>query len=179
MKKQQARPLVQLPTNKTRGPDSYVQRRFSRCLNSFQWNHLQTIVRSRSSLMMHRFCKGDVHEFCCLPTGMKEEAMGRTMTLKDDFGVIAWTWRAGNYLSLFLLLSLFSSSALSDIPFPKNQHFSWKTGKSSFLHFKYNQRLCFRPAHLIFIFRHFFTNLPFNLPFLTNCGECPLYLGEK
>lgn len=62
--------------------------------------------------------------------------MGRTMTLKDDFGVIAWTWRAGNYLSLLLLLSLFSSSALSDIPFPKNQHFSWKTGKSTLLHFK-------------------------------------------
>uniref|UniRef100_A0A674ML26 Thrombospondin type-1 domain-containing protein 7A n=1 Tax=Takifugu rubripes TaxID=31033 RepID=A0A674ML26_TAKRU len=51
------------------------------------------------------------------------------MTLKDDFGVIAWTRRAGNYLSLLLLLSLFSSSALSDIPFPKNQHFSWKTGQ--------------------------------------------------
>lgn len=66
---------------------------------------------------------------------MKEEAMGRTMTLKDGFGVIAWMRYTGNYLSLFLLLSLFSSSALSDITFTKNQHFSWKAGKSN-LHFK-------------------------------------------
>uniref|UniRef100_A0A3B5A609 Thrombospondin type 1 domain containing 7B n=1 Tax=Stegastes partitus TaxID=144197 RepID=A0A3B5A609_9TELE len=52
--------------------------------------------------------------------------MGWTMTLKDDFGVIAWTRRAGNYLSLFLLLSLFSIPAHSDIVFPKDHHFSWR-----------------------------------------------------
>lgn len=55
--------------------------------------------------------------------------MDWTMTLKDDFGVIAWTWRAGNYLSLFLLLSLFSIPVQSDFVFPKGHHFSWKTGK--------------------------------------------------
>ena len=58
--------------------------------------------------------------------------MGWTMTLKDDFGVIAWTRRgAGNYLSLFLLLSLFSFSVQSDIVFPRDHHFSWKAGKMS------------------------------------------------
>lgn len=55
--------------------------------------------------------------------------MDWTMTLKDDFGVIAWTWRAGNYLSLFLLLSVFSIPVQSDFVFPKGHHFSWKTGK--------------------------------------------------
>uniref|UniRef100_A0A3P8SWS5 Thrombospondin type 1 domain containing 7B n=1 Tax=Amphiprion percula TaxID=161767 RepID=A0A3P8SWS5_AMPPE len=52
--------------------------------------------------------------------------MGWTMTLKDDFGVIAWTWQAGNYLSLFLLLSLFSIPVHSDIVFPKDHQFSWR-----------------------------------------------------
>lgn len=60
--------------------------------------------------------------------------MDWTMTLKDDLGAIAWTRRAGNYLSLLLLLLLFSSSTLSDITYPKNQHFSWKAGKSNFLY---------------------------------------------
>eukprot|EP00064_Thunnus_orientalis_P002363 superscaffoldBa00000168_g2370 len=55
--------------------------------------------------------------------------MGWTMTLKDDFGVIAWTRRAGNYLSLFFLLSLFSIPVQPDIVFPKDHHFSWKTGQ--------------------------------------------------
>lgn len=63
--------------------------------------------------------------------------MGWTMTLKDDFGVIAWTRRAGNYLILFFLLSLFSIPVQSDIVFPKDHHFSWKTGKMSyFFHYK-------------------------------------------
>lgn len=58
--------------------------------------------------------------------------MGWTMTLKDDFGVIAWTRRgAANNLSLFLLLSLFSFSVQSDIVFPRDRHFSWKAGKMS------------------------------------------------
>uniref|UniRef100_A0A3B4YAH4 Thrombospondin type-1 domain-containing protein 7A n=1 Tax=Seriola lalandi dorsalis TaxID=1841481 RepID=A0A3B4YAH4_SERLL len=52
--------------------------------------------------------------------------MGWTMILEDDFGVIAWTRRAGNYISLFLLLSLFSTPVQSDILFPKDHHFSWK-----------------------------------------------------
>lgn len=55
--------------------------------------------------------------------------MGWTMILKDDFGVIAWTRRAGNYLSLFLLLSLFSIPVQSDIVFHKDHRFSWKAGK--------------------------------------------------
>ncbi|KAG8000762.1 Thrombospondin type-1 domain-containing protein 7B [Nibea albiflora] len=55
--------------------------------------------------------------------------MGWTMTLKDDFGVIAWKRRAGYYLSLFVLLSLFSFSVQSDIVFPKDHHFSWKAGQ--------------------------------------------------
>ncbi|KAM7407697.1 hypothetical protein PAMA_003439 [Pampus argenteus] len=55
--------------------------------------------------------------------------MGWTMTLKDDVGVIAWTRRAGNYLSFFFLLSLLSIPLQSDIVFPKEHHFSWKTGQ--------------------------------------------------
>ncbi|XP_029315244.1 thrombospondin type-1 domain-containing protein 7B isoform X2 [Cottoperca gobio] len=55
--------------------------------------------------------------------------MGWTMTLKYDFGVIAWTRRAGNYLSFFLLLSLFSITVQSDIVFPKDHNFSWKAGQ--------------------------------------------------
>lgn len=74
-------------------------------------------------------CERVTDEFHILPTGVREEAMGWTMTLKDDFGVIAWTRRAGNSLSLFLLLSLFSLSVQSDIVFPKDHHFSWKAGK--------------------------------------------------
>lgn len=56
--------------------------------------------------------------------------MGWTMTLKDDFGVIAWTRRGGNHHILFLLLSLFFFSVQSDIVFPKDHHFSWKAGKT-------------------------------------------------
>ncbi|XP_068186329.1 thrombospondin type-1 domain-containing protein 7B [Antennarius striatus] len=55
--------------------------------------------------------------------------MGWTMTLKDDFRVIAWTWRVGNYLSLFFLLSLCSFSVQSDIVSAQDHHFSWKTGQ--------------------------------------------------
>ncbi|KAG7502166.1 hypothetical protein JOB18_015025 [Solea senegalensis] len=62
-------------------------------------------------------------------SGVREEAMGWTMILKDDFGVIAWALRAGNYLSFLLLLSLFSSPVQSDIVFPKDHHFSWKAGQ--------------------------------------------------
>ncbi|KAM4608386.1 thrombospondin type-1 domain-containing protein 7B [Polymixia lowei] len=51
------------------------------------------------------------------------------MILKDDFGVIAWTRRAGNYLSFFFLLSLIVIQVQSDIEFPKDHHFSWKTGQ--------------------------------------------------
>lgn len=78
------------------------------------------------------FCEWNADEFPVLPTGVREEAMGWTMTLKDDFGVIAWTRRgAANNLSLFLLLSLFSFSVQSDIVFPRDRHFSWKAGKMS------------------------------------------------
>lgn len=56
--------------------------------------------------------------------------MGWTMTLKDDFGVIAWTRRRGNNHILFLLLSLIFFSVQSDIVFPKDHHFSWKAGKT-------------------------------------------------
>lgn len=55
--------------------------------------------------------------------------MGWTMTLKDDFGVIGWKRQAGYYLSLFVLLSLFSFSVQSDIVYPKDHNFSWKAGK--------------------------------------------------
>ncbi|XP_039883311.1 thrombospondin type-1 domain-containing protein 7B isoform X1 [Simochromis diagramma] len=55
--------------------------------------------------------------------------MGWTMTLKDDFGVIAWTRQAGSYLSLFLLLSLFSISVRLDNVYPRDHHFSWKAGQ--------------------------------------------------
>lgn len=131
------------------------------------------VLRLFSVKCLHCFCQRDVQEFFCLPTGMKEEAMGRTMTLKDDFGVIAWTWRAGNYLSLFLLLSLFSSSALSDVPFPKNQHFSWKTGKSTLLHFQQQPAFMYLISLHSHDFRHFSTkNL--NFPFLTFLGVLPL-----
>ncbi|KAM6984977.1 thrombospondin type-1 domain-containing protein 7B [Aplochiton taeniatus] len=53
--------------------------------------------------------------------------MGWTMILKDYFGVIARTWRAGN--NLFLLLSLLALQVHSDIDFHKDQHFKWKTGQ--------------------------------------------------
>ncbi|XP_056290680.1 thrombospondin type-1 domain-containing protein 7B isoform X1 [Pseudoliparis swirei] len=55
--------------------------------------------------------------------------MGWTMTLKDDFGAIAWTRHAGSSLSLFLLLSLVSLSVQSDVVFTKDHHFSWKAGQ--------------------------------------------------
>ncbi|KAI4805922.1 hypothetical protein KUCAC02_010515 [Chaenocephalus aceratus] len=55
--------------------------------------------------------------------------MGWTMTLKDDFGVISWTRRAGNCLGFLLLFSLVSISVQSDIVFPKDRHFSWKAGQ--------------------------------------------------
>ncbi|XP_029967914.1 thrombospondin type-1 domain-containing protein 7B isoform X2 [Salarias fasciatus] len=55
--------------------------------------------------------------------------MGWTMTLKDDFGVIARTRRAGNYLSLFLLLCVFSIPVPADLVFPKDRHFSWRAGQ--------------------------------------------------
>ncbi|XP_072253400.1 thrombospondin type-1 domain-containing protein 7B [Leuresthes tenuis] len=55
--------------------------------------------------------------------------MSWTMTLKDDFGVIAWTRQAGNFLNLFFLLSLFSIPVPSDIVLPKDRHFLWKAGQ--------------------------------------------------
>ncbi|XP_037542046.1 thrombospondin type-1 domain-containing protein 7B [Nematolebias whitei] len=55
--------------------------------------------------------------------------MGWTMTRKDDLGVIARTWQAGNILSLFLLLSFFSIPVHSDIILLKDHHFSWKAGQ--------------------------------------------------
>lgn len=79
----------------------------------------------------------DAGESCALSSGVREEAMGWTMTVRDDLGVIAWTRRAGNHLSLFLLLSLFSLSVQSDVAFPREDRFSWKAGKmpSLFLFF--------------------------------------------
>lgn len=62
--------------------------------------------------------------------GVREEAMGWTMTRKDDLGVIARTWQAGNVLSLFLLLSFFSIPVHSDIILLKDHRFSWKAGTS-------------------------------------------------
>ncbi|XP_034041977.1 thrombospondin type-1 domain-containing protein 7B [Thalassophryne amazonica] len=55
--------------------------------------------------------------------------MSWTMTLQDDFGVIAWTRRAGDCLILFFLLCIFSIPVQSDIVFPKDHHFSWKAGQ--------------------------------------------------
>ncbi|XP_061782034.1 thrombospondin type-1 domain-containing protein 7B isoform X1 [Nerophis lumbriciformis] len=55
--------------------------------------------------------------------------MSWTMTLKDDFGVIAWARRTGNFLSFFVLLSLFSVPVQSDIVFHMDHQFSWKTGQ--------------------------------------------------
>uniref|UniRef100_A0A1A8PEM2 Thrombospondin type-1 domain-containing protein 7A n=3 Tax=Nothobranchius TaxID=28779 RepID=A0A1A8PEM2_9TELE len=57
--------------------------------------------------------------------------MGWTMTLKDDFGVIACTRQAGNFLIFFLALSSFSAPVHSDISLPNNHHFSWKAGQWS------------------------------------------------
>lgn len=88
-------------------------------------------------LFLFFFCEQDADSFCVLPTGVREEAMGWTMTLKDDFGVIAWTPRAGSHLSLLLLLSLFSFSVQSDIAYPKDRHFSWRAGRR----FNYSSRL--------------------------------------
>lgn len=108
----------------------------------------------QSPLVSGHFCKWDADDFHVLPTGVREEAMGWTMTLKDDFGVIAWTRRAGSNLSLVLLVSLFSFSVQSDIVFPKDHHFSWRAGKmfnySSLLYisfafwlFKLKCQMCF------------------------------------
>ncbi|XP_061579008.1 thrombospondin type-1 domain-containing protein 7B [Cololabis saira] len=55
--------------------------------------------------------------------------MGWTMTLKDDFGVITWTWQTMKLLSLFLFLSLFSIPVPSENVLSKDHHFSWKPGQ--------------------------------------------------
>ncbi|XP_056145668.1 thrombospondin type-1 domain-containing protein 7B [Lampris incognitus] len=55
--------------------------------------------------------------------------MGWTMILKDDCGVIAWTWRTGSHLPLLFLLSLVSTQVKPDMEFHKDHHFSWKTGQ--------------------------------------------------
>lgn len=82
----------------------------------------------------------DTDAFHVPPTGVSEEAMDWTMSLTDDFRVTASIWRAGNYLGLFLLLSLCSLSVQSDTVSAKDHHFSWKTGKM----FQYS--LCSLPA---------------------------------
>lgn len=53
--------------------------------------------------------------------------MGWTMLLKDDSGVTGWTWRAGNYL--LLSMTLIVMQVRSDLEFPKDRHYAWKTGK--------------------------------------------------
>lgn len=53
--------------------------------------------------------------------------MGWTMILKDDSGVTGWTWRVGNYL--LLSMSLIGMQVRSDLEFPKDRHYTWKTGK--------------------------------------------------
>lgn len=55
--------------------------------------------------------------------------MGWTMTLKDDFGVIAWAGGTGNYLSFFVLWSLLFIHVRTDIVFHMDHQFTWKTGK--------------------------------------------------
>lgn len=57
--------------------------------------------------------------------------MGWTMTVRDDFRVIAWTRRAGNHLGLLLLLTLLSLSVQSDIALPRERRFSWRTGTNN------------------------------------------------
>ncbi|XP_041940176.1 thrombospondin type-1 domain-containing protein 7B isoform X1 [Alosa sapidissima] len=49
------------------------------------------------------------------------------MILKDDTGVVGWTWRVGNYLLLFLSLTIVQVH--SDLEFTKDKHYSWKTGQ--------------------------------------------------
>lgn len=84
------------------------------------------------------FLQGGAHEFPVFPSGLREEAMGWTMTLKDDFVRIR---RAEKYLSLFLLFSLFTLSVWSDITFPKDRHFLWKAGKT-IVHCKSVKPMC-------------------------------------
>ncbi|XP_019738101.1 thrombospondin type-1 domain-containing protein 7B isoform X2 [Hippocampus comes] len=55
--------------------------------------------------------------------------MGWTMTLKDDFGVIAWAGGTGNYLSFFVLWSLLLIHVRTDIVFHMDHQFTWKTGQ--------------------------------------------------
>ncbi|RXN06108.1 thrombospondin type-1 domain-containing 7B isoform X1 [Labeo rohita] len=52
-------------------------------------------------------------------------SMGWTMILKDDSGVTGWTWRVGNYL--LLSMSLIGMQVRSDLEFPKDRHYTWKT----------------------------------------------------
>lgn len=99
----------------------------------------------------------DAGESCALSSGVREEAMGWTMTVRDDLGVIAWTRRAGNRLSLFLLLSLFSLSVQSDVAFPREDRFSWKAGKM--------------PSSFIYLFFFFSAHFPFFLTMRFICGE--------
>ncbi len=87
---------------------------------------------SFSGFSCSMFVSNMLMNFVFFLTGVREEAMGWTMTLKDDCGVIAWTRRVGNYVSLFLLLSLISFSVQSDIVLPKDHRFSWKAGKMPF-----------------------------------------------
>lgn len=81
----------------------------------------------------------DYHSPCCrpyfmlrnfyfLPTGVREEAMDWTMSLRDDFGVNAWTQRAGISLDFLVLLTLFSIPIQADIVLHRDHHFSWKAG---------------------------------------------------
>ncbi|XP_064167589.1 thrombospondin type-1 domain-containing protein 7B isoform X1 [Anguilla rostrata] len=52
-----------------------------------------------------------------------------TMILKDDFGAAAWTWRNRNYL--LLLMSLIAAQGKGDLEYPKDKHYTWKTGQWS------------------------------------------------
>lgn len=84
-------------------------------------------------------CVMQVHFVLFLaPAGVREKAMGWTMTARDDFRVIAWTRRAGNPLSLLLLLTLLSLSVQWDIALPRERRFSWRTGTSNLLNFTYD-----------------------------------------
>ncbi|XP_052004347.1 thrombospondin type-1 domain-containing protein 7B-like [Xyrauchen texanus] len=52
--------------------------------------------------------------------------MDLAMILKDVYGVMGWSWRFGNYL--LLTVSLIAMQVQSDLEFPKDGHFTWKTG---------------------------------------------------